>query len=374
MASGARSHPRGSPSRSSVSGIRFVSSPPAPRSRPTSTARCCSSTRTRHSRTGGSASGRRPTQSRSLLTSRSQEPSRTERGRTRGAFGTCSCPTRETSRRQLMGARSRRTALLCISLMVAAGASLAAAEPVASRTWKTIAKGTLEEPNQKTAEISTDELRRILADGSAVVFDARPPKEYAISHIPGALNVSGKPGLPMSQYVPDAGEIERALGGEKESPIVLYCSGPFCGRSKGLSEELLAAGFTNVRRYQLGIPVWRALGGATQIELEGVAYVHEMDRSAVFIDARDPEDFQAVTVPRAINVPAMRLEQGKDVGEVRRAKDDGRLPMEDHNTRIIVFGRDTEQARAVAEAIIGEAFHNVAFYGGTFESLSQEVK
>src|SRR5215813_9959529 len=65
MASGARSHPRESPSRSSVSGIRFALSPPARRSRPTSTARCCSSTRTRHSRTGGSASGRRPTRSRS---------------------------------------------------------------------------------------------------------------------------------------------------------------------------------------------------------------------------------------------------------------------------------------------------------------------
>src|SRR5262249_34316200 len=166
----------------------------------------------------------------------------------------------------------------------------------------------------------------------------------------------------------------RALDGDKASPIVLYCSGPFCGRSKRLSEELLAAGFTNVRRYQLGIPVWRSLGGSTQIELEAVTYGHEMDRSAGFVDAREPEEFEAVTRPRAINVPASRLEPGKDVGEVRRAKDDGRLPMEDHNTRVIVFGRDSEQARAVAEAIIGEAFHNVAFYGGAFESFGQQVK
>jgi rhodanese-related sulfurtransferase len=246
--------------------------------------------------------------------------------------------------------------------------------PAAAETVKTISQATLEEPNQKTLEVSTDELRRILQDRSAVVFDARPPKEYALSHIPGALNVSGKPGLPMSQYVPDGGEIVRALGDEKESPIVLYCSGPFCGRSKRLSEDLLAAGFTSVRRYQLGIPVWRALGGATQIELEALPYVHEMDRSAVFIDARDSQQFQEVTLPRAVNVPASGLERGKDVGEVRRAKDDGRLPMEDHNTRVIVFGRDGTQARAVAEAIIGEAFHNVAFYGGTFESLAQRVK
>jgi rhodanese-related sulfurtransferase len=257
---------------------------------------------------------------------------------------------------------------VAVAMLVAPGARVAAETP------KTISQATLEEPDQKTPEVSTEDLRRVLADGSAVVFDARPPKEYAISHIPGALNVSGKPGLPMSQYVPDAGEIERALGGEKESPIVLYCSGPFCGRSKRLSEELLAAGFTNVRRYQLGIPVWRALGGTTQIELDAVAYVHEVDRSAVFIDARDPEDFRAGTLPRAVSVSVRGLERGKDVGEVRRAKDDGRLPMEDHNTRVIVFGRDGTQARAVAEAITGEAFHNVAFYGGTFESLRQRVK
>jgi rhodanese-related sulfurtransferase len=257
---------------------------------------------------------------------------------------------------------------VAVAMLVAPGARVAAETP------KTISQATLEEPDQKTPEVSTEDLRRVLADGSAVVFDARPPKEYAISHIPGALNVSGKRGLPMSQYVPDAGEIERALGGEKESPIVLYCSGPFCGRSKRLSEELLAAGFTNVRRYQLGIPVWRALGGTTQIELDAVAYVHEVDRSAVFIDARDPEDFRAGTLPRAVSVSVRGLERGKDVGEVRRAKDDGRLPMEDHNTRVIVFGRDGTQARAVAEAITGEAFHNVAFYGGTFESLSQRVR
>src|SRR5262249_6992429 len=265
-------------------------------------------------------------------------------------------------------------ALLGFVVTVTAGTCLGAGDPVDAQTVKTIYQTTLEELSQRTSEVSTADLRRILADGSATVFDARPPKEYAISHIPGAVNVSGKPGRPMSQYVPDADEIARALGGNKESPIVLYCSGPFCGRSKRLSEELLAAGFTNVRRYQLGIPVWRALGGSTQIELEAVTYLHEMDRTAVFIDARDPQEFQRGTLPRAVSVPASGLERGKDIGEVRRAKDDGRLPMEDHNPRVIVFGRNGAQARAVADAIIGEAFHNVAFYGGPYEALQPQVK
>ena len=38
---------------------------------------------------------------------------------------------------------------------------------------------------QKTAEISTEELRRILAEQSATVLDARPYMEFAVGHIPG---------------------------------------------------------------------------------------------------------------------------------------------------------------------------------------------
>ena len=59
--------------------------------------------------------------------------------------------------------------------------------------------------------------------------------------------------------------------------------------------------------------------------------------------------------------------EGKDVGEIRRAKDDGRLPMEDHNTRIIVVGHNAAEARYVAEALTHEAFHNVAYFVGTFD-------
>src|SRR6266545_1408281 len=222
---------------------------------------------------------------------------------------------------------------------------------------------TLQEANQKTAEVSTEELKQILASGSAVVFDARPPMEYAVSHIPGARNVGQKPETPISLYVSDVAEIERQLP-DHSAAIVLYCNGPFCGKSKRLSEELLQAGYTNVRRYQLGIPVWRALVGVTEIQLAGLLYVLQDDKTAVFLDARSPEEFKAGTIPRAKSLP---------LADVKKAKDDGRLPMEDHNTRIIVFGRDGTQARAVTEAIAKEAFHNVSFFGGTFTELLPKV-
>jgi rhodanese-related sulfurtransferase len=237
-----------------------------------------------------------------------------------------------------------------------------------------IHRATLKETDPKAKEVSTEELREILVGKSAIVFDARPFKEYAISHIPGAVNVSAKAGVPMSFYVSDVAEIGRALKGNKAAPIVLYCNGPFCGKSKRLASELLEAGYTNVRRYQLGIPVWRALGGVTRIEPEGIRYVIENDRTAVFIDAREPAEFKAGGTMQAHNIPQSGLKPGKDVGEIKAAKDDGRLPMEDHNTRIIVFGRTAEQARAVAEAIVGEAFHNVSFFDGSFEQFRSALR
>lgn len=223
----------------------------------------------------------------------------------------------------------------------------------------------LAEPGQRTGEVSTAELRKILAERSAIVLDARPHLEYAISHIPGAVNVAARPGVSASMYVSDVAEVGRLVKSDTAARIVLYCNGPYCGKSKRLAEELLAAGYRNVRRYQLGIPVWRALGGVTAIESDGLRHVLAHDRTAVVIDVRDSAAFRAGAVPTARHLPRIGVLEGKDVGEVRRAKDDGRLPMNDHNTRIVVVGSNAADARYVAEALVREAFHNVAFYGGS---------
>jgi hypothetical protein len=58
---------------------------------------------------------------------------------------------------------------------------------------------------------------------------------------------------------------------------------------------------------------------------------------------------------------------------VRRAKDDGRLPMDDHNPRIVVIGSTTADAHYVAEALTREAFHNVSFYGEPMSELLEAI-
>ena len=254
---------------------------------------------------------------------------------------------------------SRRIWIAAVAILT----SFAAARDAASHT---IFQAALGDSDQVAQEISTDQFLAILANKSAVVLDARPSREFAMSHIPGALNAAAKPGVPMSAYVSDAAEIARLVGGKRETPLVLYCNGPFCGKSRRLARELLAAGFSDVRRYQLGIPIWRALGGVTVIEPDGLKRVLADDRTAFLIDVRELDAFSAGSLPSAWNIPRSLVLEGKDVGEIKRAKDDGRLPMEDHNTRVIVFGANAEAARAVAEAIAHEAFHNVAYFAGTF--------
>jgi len=77
-------------------------------------------------------------------------------------------------------------------------------------------------------------------------------------------------------------------------------------------------------RYQLGLPVWRALGNTVQTDFDGFAYIFNRDDTAVFVDARTPQDFLADTVACAVNTQP---------GEATAANDDGRLPLWDKRAR-----------------------------------------
>lgn len=251
--------------------------------------------------------------------------------------------------------------LLIMELAPAAILTLVAPD-VAIAQGGDIYQATLVEPNQKTPQVSTEEVRRILVDGSVIVLDSRSHAQFVAGHIPGARNVDAPP----SEYV--AG-VERLVGGDKAKALVLYCNGPFCRASRQVSEELLAAGFTNVRRYQLGMPIWRALGGPTEVELEGILRIFKVDNTAVFFDARTADQFSKGSLPGAHNIPADKL---ASVGLQKAAS--GQLPTKDFNARIVLFGRDLTQARTLADAFSKSPWHNVTYFPGTFETLRAAIK
>ena len=207
-------------------------------------------------------------------------------------------------------------------------------------------------------EMSTAELRAALTEGSAIVLDARPYEEYAVSHIPSARAVPPKAGTTPALYVGDAVEVAKTIP-DQTQPLILYCNGLFCGRSERLADDLTKLGYRNVRRYQLGAPGWRSLGGVMQVERPALLRLLAQNATSLLIDGR-AEAGPKLRVRNAVSIP---------LPDASKAKDDGRLPMTDHNTRIFVVGTNGNEARAVAEAIVHDAFHNVTFFGGAITDL-----
>ena len=232
------------------------------------------------------------------------------------------------------------------SLVLVVSALTPVAASAADRP-ESIAQATLAERDAVTPEVSTEEVAAILAAGSAIVLDVRSAREYAIAHIPGSVNIWEQEVEQIVQRYPD-----------RAAALVLYCNGPYCGKSRRTSAELLKRGYTKVRRYQLGLPVWRALGRTVQTDLEGFRYIVDNDRTAVLVDARG--DAGGAPVPGAVRIRS---------GEAEAANEDGRLPHRDKGTRVIVFGSDPGEARAVAEEIARKAYWNSSYFGGSVDAL-----
>jgi rhodanese-related sulfurtransferase/DNA-binding transcriptional ArsR family regulator len=95
--------------------------------------------------------------------------------------------------------------------------------------------------------VSREELLQRSRAGEVTVLDVRPPDEFALGHLPGAINI------PLR-------ELETCLAQfDPAQEIVAYCRGPYCVLSYEAVAALRARGF-KARRLQDGLPEWRAAG------------------------------------------------------------------------------------------------------------------
>ena len=92
---------------------------------------------------------------------------------------------------------------------------------------------------------------------SFILLDVRHDRDYGIGHIPGAVNL-------MSHVFSDS--LDAALArhwpaaDRASTPIVSYCYGPSCIRSRNCSTMAARAGFVNTERFYGGIEEWRGIG------------------------------------------------------------------------------------------------------------------
>jgi rhodanese-related sulfurtransferase len=95
--------------------------------------------------------------------------------------------------------------------------------------------------------VDAAELLERLSDGSVVVLDVRPEKEYRAGHIPGARSVPVDALEAALQTLP------------REREVVAYCRSPYCVFSDEAVALLRARGY-QARRLKEGLPDWRAAG------------------------------------------------------------------------------------------------------------------
>ncbi|MER8434892.1 ArsR/SmtB family transcription factor [Mesorhizobium caraganae] len=95
--------------------------------------------------------------------------------------------------------------------------------------------------------VSREDLVSRLHDGLVTVLDVRPDDEFALGHLPGALNI------PLA-------ELDRRLA---ELPanreVIAYCRGPYCVLSFEAVAALRMRGYV-VHRLEDGYPEWKAAG------------------------------------------------------------------------------------------------------------------
>jgi len=95
--------------------------------------------------------------------------------------------------------------------------------------------------------VSRKDLISRLRDGLVTVLDVRPEDEFALGHLPGAINI------PL-------GRLEdrlRELPADRE--VIAYCRGPYCVLSFEAVAALRARGYL-IRRLEDGYPEWKAAG------------------------------------------------------------------------------------------------------------------
>lgn len=108
--------------------------------------------------------------------------------------------------------------------------------------------------------ISTEDIKKKLDAGEdMVIIDTMPEDSYHKNHIPGAVGavLPGK----MEEVDPERrAAFVKALGEDKNRPVIIYCGRVSCYRSHVGALIAKEEGFTNVLRHPGGIDAWLEAG------------------------------------------------------------------------------------------------------------------
>jgi rhodanese-related sulfurtransferase len=174
------------------------------------------------------------------------------------------------------------------------------------------------------AGVSADWVKQQIDNNTdMMLIDSRPKRtKYDKGHIPTAVSI------PDSQF----DKMTAQLPADKNSLLVFYCGGLKCRLSHKSAKKAVDLGYTNVKVFAEGYPIWMTAYGqgeatvaasaksdaATRLKAgkeEGsvdsatfINIVNHNPESILLIDVRDADEFKAGSFKTAVNIPVDQLE------------------------------------------------------------------
>lgn len=175
-------------------------------------------------------------------------------------------------------------------------------------------------------EIDIQEMLGILTgDEAYTLVDTRPRGPYLSGTIPSAMHLF--PRMDEEEFI-------AALPEDKDHLLIFFCGGATCPYTGEAVDLAQAAGYTNVKGYQGGIPDWRRAQLPLHADPNWVA--ERLNPGHVIIDTRNPVISATGHLPGAVAMPASNFEALTDrfIREDREA----RLPgVSDRRAPVILY-------------------------------------
>lgn len=103
------------------------------------------------------------------------------------------------------------------------------------------------------ATIDIDGLKQRLDDSQTEIINVLDNDQFFRQHIPGSVNI------PVES--PDfEARVAELTGGDKSTPLVVYCHDTNCQASPGAAQRLTELGYTNVFDFEGGVMAWKEAG------------------------------------------------------------------------------------------------------------------
>ena len=184
-------------------------------------------------------------------------------------------------------------------------------------------------------EITTEELLKIMGSGDKYyLFDARPAKRFGGGHIPSA-----------AIGFPDGKDFLSVLPEDKAALLVFYCGGPTCPFTGKAVKKAQEAGYTNLKGYQAGMPVWNKAKLPLYSEPKWLA--KKLDPQHVILDVRETGASSKGHIKGAVAMPVADLQAMTQ--EFIKTKTKANMPgASDKRAPIIVYA-DSETSEEAAK-------------------------